>query len=103
MKHAVKHDLEPELAKRATVCAWEAYAERYAHYGPRATWTSETHADIEFTVRGVALQGSFELRSDSVDVDLKVPLLFRPFRQKVLSIIDREIQHWLHKARAGEL
>jgi hypothetical protein len=103
MKHYIPHDLTMELCKKATVAAFAAYAERFAEYRPTAKWTTETHADISFTVKGFTLNGSFDLEASRIGLELEVPFLLRPFRSKALEVIENEIKTWIQKARNGEL
>ena len=103
MKHSVPHDLGKEAAKRAAVAAFKAYGERYAKYSPTATWTSDDRADISFTAKGITLKGVLEVKDKSIDMDLDVPFLLRPFKDKALGAVDREIGAWIDKARRGEI
>lgn len=103
MRHAVKHDLDQEKAKKAAQKAWEAYSERFSEYNPQANWTSDTHADISFRAKGIHLKGSLELPPGEIVMDLDVPFVLRMFQKKAVEVIDREIKHWVGKAKAGEL
>jgi hypothetical protein len=103
MKHVVKHDLDQGLARKAADKAWEAYSERFSKYNPKATWTSETHADIEFTVKGMHLKGSIDLEPGGIALELEVPFVLRVFKKQAIDVIEKEIQKWIDKAKAGEL
>lgn len=103
MKHSVPHDLDQALAKKATVAAFDAYKERFGKYNPTATWVSENKADISFGVKGMTLNGTIEVTPKSVDMDLDVPLVLKPFKGKALGVIEEEINKWVKKAKAGEL
>lgn len=103
MKHVVKHDLDQPTARKAADKAWEAYSERYSKYHPKATWTSDTHADIQFTVKGMTLDGSLDLEPGGIALELDVPFVFRVFKKQAIGVIEKEIQHWIDKAKAGEL
>ena len=103
MKHAVTHQLSPELAKKATELAWETYQARFAQYEPKCTWANESQASVSFRVKGVSLQGAFELVPGAIELDLQVPLVFRPFKKKAINLIEREIRVWVDKAERGEL
>ena len=103
MRHAIPHELTIERARLVTDKAWEAYSERFAEYAPKATWKTPTEADVQFTVKGVTLRGSLGLTKQAIEMDLDVPFLFRPFRTKALSLVEREVNLWLDKERAGEL
>ena len=103
MKHVVKHDLDQATAKKAAEKAWEAYSEKYAKYHPKATWTSDTHADIQFSVKGMTLKGALDLEPKGIAMDLEVPFVLRVFKKQAIDVIEREIQKWIDKAKAGEL
>lgn len=103
MKHVVKHGLSQELARKAADKAWESYAERFKEYSPTAVWTSDTRCEVAFKVKGVKLQGTMELEPGGIAMDLDVPFLLKPFRNKALDVIEREIRTWVGKAERGEL
>jgi hypothetical protein len=103
MQHEVHHGLGIELAKRAVRAAWASYEQRFAKYSPKATWTSDTRATVSFAAAGATLDGTLEVRERDVVIDLDVPFLLRPFRKRAIEVIEREIEHWVAKARAGEL
>jgi hypothetical protein len=98
MKHQVAHELDIPTAKKVTEKAMESYAERFAQYNPTATWTNETHADIQFSVKGFDLKGSIDLQPKAILLDLDVPLALRLFKKKAIDVIEQEIQPWLDKA-----
>ena len=68
------------MAQKVAKSALESYAERFASYNPSADWTSDTHADIGFSVNGVSLKGAVDVTEKSIDLDLEVPFLLRPFK-----------------------
>lgn len=103
MKHVIKHDLSPELAKRATEAAFATYAERFANYNPTADWSSDTKADISFSAKGVKITGSFELHPGEIEMNLKVPFLLKPFTGRAVRVVEESIQEWVEKAKAGEV
>ncbi len=103
MKHAVKHDLEVALAKKATQRAFDSYAERFAEYSPKADWTTDTRCEVGFEVKGVKLKGVLEILPDKVEMDLDVPFIFRPFKNRALGVIEGEVKNWIEKAKNGEL
>jgi hypothetical protein len=102
MKHVVLHDLGAERAGQIARAAFAAYQQRYARYEPRAVWQGQL-AEIAFTVKGVSLHGTLEVGPSSIEMDLQVPLLLRPFKGKALEVIEREIREWIRKAKAGEV
>lgn len=103
MKHAVIHDLDLATSRQVTEKAWESYRERFAHYNPTIKWETDRRAVVGFRAKGVALTGSLELREGAIDMDLEVPFLLKPFRKKALDVIEREIRHWVEKAKRGDL
>ena len=103
MRHVVKHGLSQELAKKATLKAWDAYQARFAEYSPNANWVNEDRADVSFRVKGVTLKGALELEPGGIGLELEVPFLFRPFKKIAISKIEEEIRKWVGKAEKGEL
>lgn len=103
MKHSVRHDLGQQRARKVAESAFASYREKFAKYEPKATWVSEHRAEISFVIKGFTLKGSMEVLADSIDMDLEVPLLLRPFRGTALGYIEAEINEWIKKAQAGEI
>ena len=103
MKHSVTHDLGQERAKQAADAAIAAYAQKFAKYQPQTTWTSPTRANISFNIKGMKLSGSLEVLPRSIDLDLDVPFLLRPFKSQAISVIEAEIREWIDKARSGNV
>jgi hypothetical protein len=103
MKHAVNHSLDQATARKAADKAFETYAQEYAKYDPTAEWTSDTHCDVTFTVKGVTLRGALDLLPGKIEMDLDVPFWARPFKGRALAVIEREIRDWVGKAERGEL
>ncbi|WP_437277553.1 polyhydroxyalkanoic acid system family protein [Sorangium sp. So ce375] len=99
MKHTIEHDLSDSEAKLATERAIAQYRERYAEYEPFLVWRDERRAELGFSVKGVKLKGSMELRPGAVDVDLDVPLLMRPFKGVAIGAIDKEVRHFIEQAK----
>jgi hypothetical protein len=103
MKHSVKHDVGIDLAKKATLTAFDSYKERFAKYRPTATWVDDRNADIAFTAKGITLRGKLEVGDSSIDMDLDVPFVLRPFKSIALDAVEREIRTWLDKAKKSVL
>ena len=103
MKHSVTHDLSFDLAKKAATKALESYQARFAEYQPTISWAGERRAEVSFAVKGMSLKGGFDILDDRIDIEMEVPLLLRPFRQKALDVIEGEITKWVAKARSGEI
>ncbi len=103
MKHVLAHDLTPEVARRVAKEAFAAYRVRYAKYRPTMTWVDEDRAELSFTAKGITLRGSCELIPGAVVCDLRVPVIFRPFKAKAVEIVERELAHWSERVARGEV
>jgi Putative polyhydroxyalkanoic acid system protein (PHA_gran_rgn) len=103
MKHSVPHDLSIEMAKKVADAALQAYKARFAEYDPQITWVNDRLAEVTFRAKGMSMKGSFEIKDTAVDMDMEVPLLLRPFKNKALEVIEEQIKKWIDKARTGEL
>jgi hypothetical protein len=98
MKHQVPHALGQEKAKQVAIQALKSYQRKFSEYDPRVDWTSESHANIGFSVKGLKLSGAIEVFADNFALDLEVPFILRPFRGKALAVIEEEIKSWISKA-----
>ncbi|MCP4502212.1 MAG: hypothetical protein GY822_19820 [Deltaproteobacteria bacterium] len=103
MKHSVPHDLDKDLARKATQKALDSYAARFSNYNATVNWLNDDDAEISFAAKGIKLKGIFQVCDSKVDMDLDVPFLLRAFQKKAIKIIDEEIREWVGKAKAGEL
>jgi hypothetical protein len=103
MEHRVSHDVGRDLAKKATIAAFDAYAHKYGQYSPKTTWTADYSAKVSFSVKGLSLEGKVEVREHEIGLNLDVPFLLRPFKSRALEIIEREIGVWCDKAKNGQL
>ena len=103
MKHSVAHTLDKETARQAVQQALDAYAAKLAQYEPKVNWQNPDAAKVSFSVKGFTLNGAVEVATRSIDIDLDVPFVLRPFKKKAIAIIEREIETWLQKATRGEL
>jgi len=99
MKHSVHHDLGQERAKKVAESALSTYSQKYANYSPQVNWKSPNQADISFRVKGISLSGSLEVLDRSIDLDMDVPFLLRPFKNQALGVIEGEIKDWIKKAK----
>lgn len=102
MIHEVAHGLSREAARRVARQAFAAYAERFAAYSPSATWRDEDHAEVAFSARGLTLRGRLEVGDRTLRLELEVPLLLRPFRERALAVVEREIRAWVERAGRSE-
>jgi hypothetical protein len=103
MKHAMSHDLPLDKAKEVAEHAFDAYRQRFADYNPTLTWVSESHANASFEAKGIKLKGAIELRPKEIVFEMKVPFVLRIFEKRALEIMQRELEHWVGKAKAGEI
>jgi len=104
MQHIIKHDLSPELAKKAADRAAEHYTKKWEKYDAKATWLTETHAEITFHVKGVHVAATVDMEPGRVVIDMKkVPLLLRPFKNMALGVVHKTMEKWIAKAKNGEL
>lgn len=103
MKHVIKHDLSIDLARKAMKKAFEMYIEKFEKYSPTANWTTDNDVKIGFEARGIKIGGDVQLRPNEIEVDMSVPFLLKPFQSKAIDVVDKEINTWIGKAKAGEL
>ena len=103
MKHAVPHDLGQDLAKKVAESAFASYARKFEKYQPKADWVTPKRANISFSVKGMTLKGALEVSPTTIEMDLDVPFLLKPFKGTAISVIETEIRAWIAKAKAGEI
>jgi hypothetical protein len=103
MKHVMTHDLPPDLAREAAARAFESYQQRYAKYRPALTWVTEERASVTMSAKGITLTGTVELQPTAIAFELEVPFMLRMFKGRALKVMARELDHWVGKAKAGEL
>lgn len=103
MKHSVPHSLGLETARKVVQAAFSNYSDRFADFSPKTTWKSDDEAQVAFSAKGMTLNGSVSVRPSTIDIELDVPFLLRPFQGKAIEIIEREIGKWIDKAKSGEL
>jgi len=103
MKHVMTHDLPPELAREAAAKAFDSYRQRFAKYEPSLTWVSEQRASVRMSAKGIVLTGTVQLSARTIAFELEVPFMLRMFKGRALKVMERELDHWVGKAKAGEL
>ena len=59
---------------------------------------NDDKAEISFSVKGMTLKGGVEVKDNSIDMDLEVPFMLKPFQGKAVSVIEGEIKKWIGKA-----
>ncbi len=92
MRHVVKHGLDKDLAKRATLKAWESYQTRFAKYSPQATWVTNDRADVTFSVKGVTLKGALDIADDRSVEFLAKPYSLDQINSKVKEVLGKGAQ-----------
>ncbi len=83
--------------------AYGSYKERLADYKPNLTWVDDTKAKIGFHVLGKNIEVFLTVTERTVEMNGDLPFLFRPFQKKIVSVVGREVEKWIEKAKAGEL
>lgn len=102
-RHKITHGLDKALALKATRKAIESYAESLKQWSPEAKWVSDDKAHVQFTVLGQTLKGVITVDAQDVELVLDVPLMFRAFQGAAIDVVDKEINTWIARARAGDL
>ncbi len=103
MKHIVPHDLDEALARKTVERALLSYRSRYPHATVDLAWSDEATAQLTIGAKGVEVKGSLHIGTRALTFDFHVPLLLKPFKQKAIAVIDREVSSWIERAKAGEL
>jgi len=103
MKHSVSHSLSRETARKVARAAFDAYKQRFAEFSPQTVWSGEDNAEISFSVKGFTLKGAIEVTDQSIQLDMDVPFLLRPFQSKAIGVIEREINDWIARAKTEQL
>lgn len=103
MKHVIKHHLGQALARKTLLAAWNEYQSRFSKYRPTLTWKDEHRASVGFDAKGLTFKGAFEVHPASIDVELEVPFMMRPFQGIALAAVEREVQRWIARADAGQV
>lgn len=103
MRHRVAHDLPLDLARRAARAALAAYRERFSRFEPGGEWVDDDHATLWFRAGGMRLAGSITVEADGVVLELGVPLLFRPLRDRAIRVVEEEVRRWIDLAARGEV
>ena len=103
MKHSVSHDLGKEQAKQVMEAAWNSYSTKFGKYTPSIKWVADDRAQIGFVAKGMSLDGTISLQANSIDLELDVPFLLKPFQKMAVGVIEGEIKEWITKAKNGQL
>jgi hypothetical protein len=92
MKHILQHPLDLATSKEIAHRAFAQYQKHLAKYEPAMRWLGDQHAEVQFTAKGIHMTGRVEFRPGSVEIDLDVPLFFRPFRSIAIRVLERELR-----------
>lgn len=103
MKHTIDTGLDKARSKRAMDKAMDDYKARFAEYTPRYDWVSEDGGEFSFDAKGIKLGGTIKVRDNHVDVEMKVPLLFKIFQGRAMKVIEDQVVFWVEKAKKGEI
>jgi hypothetical protein len=103
MKHSVSHGLGRETARKVARSAFDSYSKRFSEFSPRTVWRGDDQAEISFSVKGFTLKGAVEVKEHSIELDMDVPFILKPFQHKAVTVIEREIKDWIKKAEDGAL
>lgn len=104
MEYIIKHDLSPELAKKAADKAAECYTKEWEKYDAKSTWVGDDKAEIAFRVKGVNVVATVEMQPGQAVIEMQeVPLLLRPFENMALDVVRRTMENWMVRAKNGEL
>ena len=101
MEHRIAHDLSLPLARVVTRKALESYQERYPEYKPTGTWVTADQATFTLHILGANVGGDVVVDTTAVTLRLDVPLLLRPWQNRVATIVEEEITLWLQWGREG--
>ena len=103
MKHRIPHGLSHDLARQVARRALESYRTRFAEYEPVSEWVDEDRAMVAFKAAGRRLEGQVRVDDEAIELELEVPLLWRPFQGHAMRLIEEQVHSWLDKARNGQL
>lgn len=104
MKYRVEHGLaDPSRVRTVVEKAYESYEQRLAAYRPQLVWATDRSAAIAFMVMSQAITAALEFDETVLRIDGKVPFMFLPFQKKIETVLGREMDKWLEKARNGEI
>lgn len=103
MKHSIAHDLGQKKAKQTINAAHKTYAKKYAKYKPKLRWASTNKAELSFVAAGMTVNATADVQPKSIELEVKLPFLLRPFQSKATQVIEREIQDWLRKAKTKKV
>lgn len=98
MKQSFPHQLSQNQSREVARRAFASYIEKLAEYHPNFNWHDDDNGELSFKVMGKEVRGIISLLPGEILVEMKVPLLLKPFRSKALQVIGREINKWVELA-----
>jgi len=98
MKHSVQHALEPARARDVLGRALETYRQDYKEYDVTASWLDDERAAVGFSMPGGQIEGTITICSHCYDIDLELPLMLKPFSNRIAGVVDQELQRWIDRA-----
>ena len=97
MKHSVPHSLGHDRACSVTKKALGSYCEKFSDYSPKIDWANDSEARIGLSIMGMTITGKVQVTDSSIDLDLSVPFMLRPFQGKAVQVIENEINKWIEE------
>ena len=88
-------------AKRAVEAAWAHYSQRLAKYGPSLRWNGPSEACVGFTARGMSFDSKLRIADRSLEFEMDVPLLLRPFAKPAITMLEQEVGKWVKQVQTG--
>lgn len=99
--HEIQHGLGLEQAKRAADLALREYQQRFGAKGLSARWISDTRAEVEYSAKGAKVEATVDVSSSVLRIDVRVPLLLRPFKSAAVAAVEREARRFIEQVKAG--
>lgn len=104
MKYVAKHGIDDlDQVKTVIEKAYDSYKERLSEYNPNLTWRDERNATVSFSVMRKSITTEFEITTQEVRIEGKIPFLFKPFESKIEKVVGGEVEKWIKKVQAGEI
>lgn len=100
MKHRIHHHLDLQASKEVAEKALASYKTRFARYEPQVSWLGSHRAEVRFSAKGFKIAGYVELLPGAVEIEIDVPLVFRPLRATAIRLLEGEIQRLLNERAA---
>ncbi|MEM6706947.1 MAG: polyhydroxyalkanoic acid system family protein, partial [Acidobacteriota bacterium] len=94
MKHTVKHPLAPERARQMLTSLLDTYRDHYKDYDLKTEWKDDDTATVDMCISGRDIKGEVKVCDGTYEVDMDLPLFFRPFKGRIRKGLDEEIERW---------